>query len=122
MRHTISIIVATAVALGCSSGNEPATEEYAELQVASTDLLDRASVSEEQARAIALEVSSGGTIVEAELEEEGDLLLYSFEVRLTEGGLMDVEVDAVSGEVLEAKMDDEEDDDEDDDDDDDEGR
>jgi uncharacterized membrane protein YkoI len=72
----------------------------------------------EQARAAALE-RAPGTIIEAELEEERGVLLYSFEVRGTDGAVTEVEIDAASGAVLsvslEGDADGGDDDDEDDD-------
>jgi len=80
------------------------------------DLLARAAVTPDQARAKALAAVPGGRITESEIEEENGRLIYSFEVAVEgKDGVVDVEIDAITGEVLQADADDEEDDEEDDD-------
>ena len=74
MRIAAILALVAVFTLSCSSGNEPASSDEAVLQVDSPELLEQASVSDAEARCIALEASAGGTIVEAELEKEGDLL------------------------------------------------
>jgi uncharacterized membrane protein YkoI len=113
MRYPAVTLAALALALACGSETEPLVGDHAELQLESAGLLDRVTVSPEEARATALELSNGGTIVEAELEEEGDRLIYSFDVQQDDGGLLEVEVDAMTGEaVAEAADDDDDEDDE----------
>ena len=111
MRYPAVALVAVALGLACGSETEPMVGDHAQLQVESAGLLDRATVSPEQARATSLELSNGGTIVEAELEEEGGRLIYSFDVRLDGGGLFEVEIDAMTGEALTEAADDDDDDD-----------
>ncbi len=115
MRYIANALLIAVCVSGCSQGSEPVVEEPVALEEASPGLLARAAVTFEQARATALGRINGGTIEEAELEEEDDVLRYSFEVRGADGVLWDVEVDASSGDVLEAEME-EDDEDEDDDD------
>ena len=118
MRYSSVAMLAALVVGGCAQGDEPAAEEHAALQEESAGLLARAAIAPEQARAIALERAGGGTVTEAELEEEDGLLLYSFEVRQADGNVIEIEVDAASGEVVSEGEDDADDDDEDDDEDD----
>jgi uncharacterized membrane protein YkoI len=115
MRYPAALVIVAAAAVACGPGGEPAEEEHAAVEEESPGLFARATVTPEEAQAIVLEQSEGGTIVEAELEEEGDLLVYSFEVRQADGSVLDVEVDAMSGEVLSEEEDDEEDEDDDED-------
>ncbi len=63
------------------------------------------------ARKIALE-RVPGKIVDAELEKENGRLQYAFEICTAEGKCFDVEIDAITGEIL--KVEDEDDDDDDD--------
>ena len=62
-------------------------------------LLERARVTDANARVIALQRVPGGSIVEAELEEEGGRLVYSYEIRVADGRGI-VEIDARTGAVL----------------------
>lgn len=67
----------------------------------------KAKITLEEARAIALKRVSG-TVVEEELEKEKGRLQYAFDIRDSAGKIWDVEIDAVTGEVLYAGEDDEE--------------
>jgi uncharacterized membrane protein YkoI len=71
----------------------------------------QAKITMETARATALN-RVNGTITEEDLEKENGRLQYSFDIRDSNGKIWDVEIDAITGEVL--KADDEEDDDDDD--------
>jgi len=75
----------------------------------SPDEAKRAKISMEEARAIALKKVSG-VILEEELEKEDGKLMYSFDIRDQNGKVFDVEIDAITGEVLQAAEDDEDDD------------
>lgn len=66
----------------------------------------RAKITLEEARAIALKRVSG-TFVEEELEKEKGRLQYAFDIRDSAGKVWDVEIDAITGEVLQAAEDDE---------------
>ena len=57
-------------------------------------------VSEEEAKAIALETIGSGTVIEVEAERENGRLIYGITIR-TQGDTVEVEVDAQTGEVLE---------------------
>lgn len=67
----------------------------------------KAKITLEEARAIALK-RVPGKVVEEELEKEKGRLQYAFDIRDDAGKIWDVEIDAVSGEVLYAGEDDEE--------------
>lgn len=67
----------------------------------------KAKITMEEARAIALK-RVPGTVVEEELEKEKGRLQYAFDIRDSSGKVWDVEIDAITGEVLYAGEDDEE--------------
>lgn len=69
----------------------------------------KAKITLEEARAIALK-RVAGTVVEEELEKEKGRLQYAFDIRDNSGKIWDVEIDAITGEVLRAAEDDEDDD------------
>ena len=73
----------------------------------------KAKISMEEARAIALK-KVNGMVLEEELEKENGRLQYAFDIRAADGKVFDVEIDAMTGEVLQAEEDDEDGDDEDD--------
>jgi uncharacterized membrane protein YkoI len=83
--------VATAVA-AMGSGTIALEED-------SPGLLERARVTDANARVIALQRVRGGRIVEAELDEEGGRVIYSYEIRVADGRAF-VEIDAGTGVVL----------------------
>jgi uncharacterized membrane protein YkoI len=66
----------------------------------------KAKITLEEARAIALK-RVAGTVVEEELEKEKGRLQYAFDIRDSSGKMWDVEIDAITGEVLQAAEDDE---------------
>lgn len=74
----------------------------------------KVKISIERARETALERVSG-TIIEEELEKEKGRLVYSIEIRGADQKVYDVEVDAITGEIVrvEEELDDDEDDDND---------
>ena len=103
MRRVSVVPLTLAVVVACSQGSEPTVEQEVQLVEAAPGLLARATVTPEAARATALE-RVAGTIIEAELEEEGGVLMYSFEVRGTDGTVTEVEIDAGSGAVLNVEV------------------
>lgn len=70
----------------------------------------KAKITLEEARAIALK-RVPGTVVEEELEKEKGRLQYAFDIRDSSGKIWDVEIDAVTGDVLQAVEDDNDSDD-----------
>jgi uncharacterized membrane protein YkoI len=67
-------------------------------------------VSMQEARTIALR-RVNGKVLDEELEKEKGRLQYAFDIRDEDGKVWDVEIDAISGEVLQALEDDDDDDD-----------
>lgn len=69
---------------------------------------DRKSVkiTYEQARAIALKRITG-SVIDGELEKENGRLQYAFDIKDAAGNVFDVEIDAMTGEILQAEKDDE---------------
>jgi uncharacterized membrane protein YkoI len=77
-------------------------------------LLAQAAVPAESAERIVLAAFPGATILESEIEEENGRLIYSFELEVAgQRGEVDVEVDAMTGELLPSEVDDDDDDDDD---------
>jgi uncharacterized membrane protein YkoI len=74
--------------------------------------LAKVKITMEQARATALAKVSG-EVIDQELEKEHGRLQYAIDIRTSEGKVFDVEIDAISGEVLQAVEDDDDDDDDD---------
>ena len=70
----------------------------------------QASITMEQAKAIALQ-KIPGTITEEDLENERGVLQYSFDIKDANGKVFDVEIDAKTGKVLKAVEDTEDEDD-----------
>ena len=65
-----------------------------------------AKISREQAEKIALGRVPGGTIKEVELEKERGKLVWSFDIAASNSGeVLDVEIDAQTGEVLKIEKD-----------------
>lgn len=61
----------------------------------------RPKISLRQARATALAKVPGGRIKSSELEVEGGKLIYSFDINKSKGrGIEEVNIDAISGEVV----------------------
>lgn len=80
-------------------------------------LLARATYSAEAARQQALAAVPGGVIVESEIEEEDGRLVYCFEISVAgQKGVTEVEIDAVSGELISTEQEPEDDEDDGDDD------
>jgi hypothetical protein len=74
------------------------------------DLLAEASVSMDAALQTALAAVPGGRVVEQEIEREDGRLQYAFDILELDGGAMrDVEVDALSGVLLQNLSDDDDD-------------
>ena len=76
----------------------------------SSDEAKSVTVTLEAARAIALERVKG-TIIDEELEKEHGRLQYAFDIKDENGQVWDVEIHAMTGEVLQAIPDDEDDED-----------
>ncbi|MBF0707567.1 PepSY domain-containing protein [Alkalihalobacillus hwajinpoensis] len=71
-------------------------------------LIEEAKISEAEAEKIALEEVSGD-VIEKEVEKEDGKIVYEFEIK-TDTGEKEVEIDGMSGDIIQVE-DDEEDDD-----------
>lgn len=91
----------------CANKQETDDEEEDGDEV-SAEEAKSAVVTLDDARAIALE-KIPGTVVEEELEKEHGRLQYAFDIRDENGKLFEVEIDAVTGEILQATEVDEDD-------------
>jgi uncharacterized membrane protein YkoI len=105
----VGALLAAGVAAVVAQGGLSALRGTAE------DLAARAEVQESEARAVALRAVPGGRIVEVELEDEAGRLIYSIELE-AESGVEEVEVDALTGELIGIEHEDDDDDDDSDDD------
>jgi len=76
----------------------------------STDEAKSVAITLEAARAIAL-AKVNGKVIDEELEKEHGRLQYAFDIKDENGQVWDVEIHAMTGEVLQAILDDEDDDD-----------
>ena len=74
----------------------------------STEDKQQVKLSLEDARTIAL-ARVTGTVIDEELEKEKGRLQYAFDIRDADGKVWDVEIDAITGEVLQAELDEEDD-------------
>jgi hypothetical protein len=96
-RPTLTVALVLALTSACSEGAE-SSRDVIELPA---DLMARAEVTVEAAKATALAHVPGGVVAAGELEEEGGELIYSFDIRV-EGseGIEEVHVDAITGAVV----------------------
>lgn len=117
-RTLLTVVLTLAVTSACSEGAEreegPENEaaEAAEMAEAHgseeggmielpADLLARAQVTVEAARAAALARVPGGEVAAGELEEEDGKLIFSFDIRVGgREGIEEVHVDALTGEII----------------------
>lgn len=74
----------------------------------STEDKQQVKLSLEDARTIAL-ARVNGTVIDEELEKEKGRLQYAFDIRDADGKVWDVEIDAMTGDVLQAELDDDND-------------
>jgi len=110
MRSSLMLGTIAVLAVGATAAWKIQRDHEREQQA----LLARAAISMEQAQAMALAAHPGARVTESEIEEEDGRLIWSFEI---EGGgasgTVDVEVDAMTGEVLTSEGEEEDDDEED---------
>ncbi len=120
LRVVLPFAALTAVMACADEGAAPAVADHVITSVAEArpGLADRAGISGDSALAIAGAEFPGGTIVEAEIEEEDGLLVYDIHVRVDGGGEYEVLIDAMTGAVVDVELEDEDDDDDDHDEDD----
>ena len=96
------------------SDNDHARTRKAKPDNLSAEDRKKVRITLERAREIALAKISG-TVIEEELEKEDGRLLYSFDIRTSEGKVVDVEIDAETGAYVKIAEDDDNDDGDDDD-------
>lgn len=75
----------------------------------SSKLAEQADITQDEAKKIALQEVSG-EVVETEIEKEDNTIVYEFEIK-TDTGVKEVEIDGMTGKVLEVENEDDEDDD-----------
>jgi uncharacterized membrane protein YkoI len=94
-RTIVAVALSLAAITACGEGG--GTGEIK----APPELAVRAKVSGEAAKATALARVPGGKILSGELEEEGGMLVYSFDIKVEgQAGVQEVQVDALNGELV----------------------
>ena len=102
--------------------NQPGQEKEKKQRVEEEDDDDDDCVSEEERKAVKLTLEEAraialaevdGKVIDEELEKEHGRLQYAFDIKKSDGRIFDVEIDAITGKVLQALEDDEDDDDDD---------
>lgn len=68
-------------------------------------LIKEAEIKKEEAKTLALE-EVDGEIVEQEVEDEDQTIVYEFNIK-TDSGIQEVEVDGMSGDIIEVEREDE---------------
>src|SRR5262245_16530037 len=102
MRKGLLLAGVGALAIGATAAWQVQRESTQHQQA---ELRARAAISEDQARQTALASVRGGKITEAELEEENGRLIYSFDIEVAgQAGNYDVEVDALTGQLLQSRL------------------
>src|SRR5688572_10190433 len=96
-KASIFILIAMLIAGGTAWRMQAQVDEEQE------GLLARAAISADAAQQTALAAVPNGRIEESEIEEENGRLIYAFDIVL-DGETWDVEVDAVTGELLQAEI------------------
>lgn len=97
MKTSRIAVLALTLTLGAAPALLAKTESQAQLQ-------KEAKISMTQAREIALKRVPGGKIESEELEREHGKLIYSFDIKTSEPGVTEVNVDAKNGKVLSSKQ------------------
>ena len=117
LQVVLGLAVLTAALACADEGAAPAVPEdpVTSITEASPGLTDRAGISGDRALAIAAAEVPGGTVVEAEIEEEDGRLVYDIHVKVDGDGEYEVIIDAMSGVVVEVELEDADDDDDEDD-------
>lgn len=81
-------------------------ESEADEQAEQAKLAGQATVSREQAQAVALQ-NVPGEVIKSELEDEDGAILWNFEIRKSDGKVTEAKVDAKTGQFVKAENDDE---------------
>ena len=123
LRVVLPFAALTAVMACADEGAAPDVQNDPVVSIteASPGLAARAGIPGDRALAIAGAEFPGGTVVEAEIEEEDGRLVYDIHVKVGDGvGEYEVLIDAMTGVVVDVELEDDDDDDDEDDEDDDE--
>ena len=120
LRVVLPFAALTAVMACAEEGAAPAVPDdpVASITEARPGLADRAGIPGDRALAIAGAEFPGGTVVEAEIEEEDGRLVYDIHIKVDGDGEYEVLIDAMTGVVVDVEHEDEDDEDDEDDDDD----
>ncbi len=101
-RTSVSLLVGLGLLLGTGCAHMHKHQEQCEIKE-KVHVAGKAKVTADQAIQTAL-LKVPGTVVEAELEEEKDhKVIWEVEIVTADGKLMEVEIDANTGEVLEVE-------------------
>lgn len=85
----VAVTMLTASSLGAQKSGKP------------NPLLKEAKITEAAARQTALAKVPGGKVTESELEKEDGKLVWSFDIKVAgKSGIEEVQVDAITGEVV----------------------
>lgn len=103
--RTIIVIIAVFAGAAAAATRTPAKETGERLPGRPAESYankSQARISMKRARALALAQVPGGRIKSGELERERGKLIYSFDIR-TRAGIREVNIDAMTGKVIEVK-------------------
>ena len=117
LRGVLGLAALTAVMACADEGAAPDVQDDPVVSIAeaSPGLAARAGIPGDRALAIAGAEFPGGTVVEAEIEEEDGRLVYDIHVKVDGDGEYEVLIDAMTGAVVDVELEDDDDDDDDDD-------
>ena len=99
IKRTVSVLSVSLLAIlafGSFAGTFAQKREESQ-----TSLRREAKITMKQARATALAQVPGGKIKSSELERENGKLIYSFDIRMHNKGIKEVQIDAINGAVVE---------------------
>jgi uncharacterized membrane protein YkoI len=120
-----AIVIGLAFVLGpqtVSAQDKPTTEKKEKAAKCDDDDDDDEEITEADRAAVKISIKDAklialgrvpGKVMDAEFEKEHGRLQYAFDILGQDGKTYDVEIDAVTGEVLQADVDDDDDDDSD---------
>ncbi len=95
LKRNITILIGLLVTLALSGA---AFAKNNSSQIA-PNLSQQTRITKEQARKIALE-RVNGEVVEEEFEKENGKMVYGFEIKEASGKVMEVKIDAVTGNII----------------------
>jgi uncharacterized membrane protein YkoI len=95
-----SIAVFALIGVLCAAPLYASTKATATKPESQADLQKEAKISMERAKGIALKKVSDGKIKSSELERENGKLIYSFDITTAKSGVTEVNVNALTGSVV----------------------